>query len=163
LDEPVGHRPDEVLPLHAIREDPGAGEVVLHHGDVARGGVLLEVGLALVHILELDLLELLFFAEDRGAGKCRVEGRGAWKVLPVTHDLQIQLRRHRGRAGVDHFVPDGQVIGAAVQRVGLDQLDAILLGRFELQHQVIGAVLQRAVAAEGHHRLVVREIAADQA
>jgi hypothetical protein len=100
---------------------------------------------------------------DGRAGEGGIEGRLARQLVAVAHQLQVQLRRHRRGAGVHHLVLHGHVVGAALQRVGLDQLHAALHRRLELHHQLVGAVLQRAVAAEGHHRLVRREVAADQA
>ena len=41
------HLAHEQVALHAIGQQPRAGKVVLHHGDVAVGGAMLEFGLVL--------------------------------------------------------------------------------------------------------------------
>jgi hypothetical protein len=49
----------EMLRLHAVRQHPGAGEVMLHHGHIAIGGLGLEAGLLLLDVGELHLLVFL--------------------------------------------------------------------------------------------------------
>jgi hypothetical protein len=103
-------------------------------------------GLALLDVLKSILWNFLAGVDGR-AGEGRIEGRLARQLVAVAHQLQVQLRRHRRAAGVHHFVLHVHVIDAALERVGLDQLHAALHRRLELHHQLVGAVLQRAVAA----------------
>src|SRR5450830_1432650 len=71
------------------------------------------------------------FGVSGRAGEGGIERGLAWGFVAVTHQLEIDLRRHGGAAGVLHFVPHGQIVGTAAQGVGLDQLHAAQVGRLE--------------------------------
>jgi hypothetical protein len=66
---------------------------VLHHRDPAVAGAALVAGLALLDVLEVDLLELLGFGVDRRPGEGEVEARFAGRRIAVAHQLQVQLWR----------------------------------------------------------------------
>jgi len=160
----VAHLARVVVALDAVTQQPGAGEVVLHHGHVAAGGGLLEVELVLVDVLELDLLVLGGVGVDGRAGEGGVEGIAAVHRVAVTQQLQVQLGGDGGRAGVHHLVLHADVVGAALEGEGLDQLHAVLHGRLEAHLQLVLAVLERALAGlHRHHGLVRGVVAADQA
>jgi hypothetical protein len=153
----------EVLVRLAVGQQPGTGEVVLHHGDPAVGRRGDELGLVLFDVAEFDLLELLGVGVERRASEGGIKRRLARRLVAVAHQLHVQLRVDGLAALVDHFVTHVDHVGAALERVGLDQAHAALLGRFEAQHQLVGAVGQTALAAEAHRRLVGGERPADQA
>ena len=137
---------------------------MLHHGDVTVGGLLGNVHLAVFDVLELDLLVLLGIGVHRRACEGGVERRLSWRLVAIAHQLQIQLGRNCGAAHVHHFMLDGDVVSATLERPGLDQLDAALLRRFKANGQLVFTVLESTGARHGsHHRFVGGEAATDQA
>ena len=85
------------------------------------------------------------------------------RLVAVAHQLHIDLRRHSRRAGVDHVVLHADVIGAALERIGLDQLDAALLGRLKAHLHAVLAILELALAGHhGHRCLVIGVVATNQ-
>ncbi|OQC05193.1 MAG: hypothetical protein BWX79_02335 [Alphaproteobacteria bacterium ADurb.Bin100] len=158
------HLAHEVFANHTVGQKPGGRKVVLDHGDVTVGRILVDLlGLAFFDVAELDLLVLLGVGEDRRACEGGVERRLARRLVAVAHELQVQLGRDRRGAGVDHVVLHSDGVGTALEGVGLDQLDAAEIGRLELHHQLVDAVFQDPLAGYGHRGLVGRECAADQA
>ena len=108
--------------------EPGAGEIMLHHGDPAVVGGLLDVDLALVDVGEFDLAELGLVGISGRAGEGRVKARAARASDAVAHQLHIDLRGQGSRADIDDFMFDADDIVAALEGIGLDQLDAVDFG-----------------------------------
>jgi hypothetical protein len=158
------HLAHEVFANHTVGQQPGGRKVVLNHGHVAVGRVLVDlVRFTFFDVAEFDLLVLLGVGEDRRTGEGGVERRLARRLVAVAHELQVQLGRDRCGAGVDHVVLHRNGVGAALEGVGLDQLDTAEVGRLELHRQFVDAILQDPLAGDGHRGLVGRERAADQA
>jgi YidC/Oxa1 family membrane protein insertase len=161
------HLVGEELALGVAAMQPGRGEVVLHHGHPAVAGRLFKVQLALLDVLELELVELGLVRVERRAGVGGRKGHIAALRGRRAHQLHIELRRNRRATGVDDFVLDADGVGAALEGVGLDQLDAADLGRLQTQAQLIGAVLEHALfRGHGKQRVVRRQglaLGADQA
>ena len=148
---------------HAFGQQPGGGKVVLHHGHIAIAACLHEIGLVLLDVLEIHLLVFLFLGEHRRAREGGIERRFARRFVAVAHQLQIHLGRHGLGAGVDHFVLDGNVVGAPLHGPGLDQLDAAEVGRLETHAQFVLAILEFACAGRDvHHGFVGGEGSTDQ-
>ena len=122
-----------------------------------------ELRLALLDVGELDLLEFLGVGIEGRSGEGGVERRLAGGLVAVADQLRINLRVDRLTAGIDDFVAHVDHVGATMERVGLHQTHATHFIGFKAQHQLFGAVRQRALAAELHGRLVGGEIAANQA
>ena len=162
------HFSQKQLVFHAFWQDPGAGKVVLHHGDIAVAGLLFNVDLVFLNIAELDFLVLFGTGVDRRAGEGGIKrGLARWFVA-IAHQLQVQLRRHGLGARVDHFVLDRHVIGAALQGVGFDEFDAADIRGLELDRQFIHASGQLPGSRHQVHdgfmgRVSQTGIAADQA
>jgi len=135
---------------------------VLHHGHIAIGRCLVDFGLVLFDVGELDLGVLLGFGVDSGAGEGGIEGRFAGGLVAIAHQLQVQLRRHGGSALVDHLMLDADGVAAALERVALDQFDAVHLVRFKAQGQLVLAVLELALAGKAHDALVRGQLPTDQ-
>jgi len=158
----VVHLAHEILALHALTQQPGRCEVVLHHGHVTVGGLFVDLGLVVLDVLELDLVVLLGFGVDGRAGEGGIEGGFACRLVAITHQLHVQLRRHGSSALVDHLVLDADRVAAALERVGLDQLDPIDLIRFKAQGQLVLTLFELAFAGKAHGAFVRGQLAANQ-
>ena len=156
-------------------DDPGGRKVVLHHRYPAVVGGFVDVQRRLVFqrlvdVLELDLLELAVVGVHRRAGVGRGRGQKAGMALDaaITRQLQVQLGRHRSGRHVLDAVAHCHGVFTAREGVGLDQLDAALLGRLEAHAQRLVAVFEAALTGQqGHQRQMVGQcsptIGAEQA
>ena len=90
--EVLVHLAGEDLARRLVADQPGRGEVVLHHGHPAVVGVLVVLDAGLLDFLELDLLELAGLGVHRRAGEGEVEAALAFGRVAVAGQLQVQLR-----------------------------------------------------------------------
>ena len=89
---------------------------------------------------------LLGLGVDRRAGEGEVEGRLARRLLPSRTSCRYSCGDTGAAAGVDDLVLHADGVVAALEGVGLDQLDAAHVGRLEAHAQLVAAVLERALA-----------------
>ena len=153
----------KIFTRYAIGQQPSTGKVVLNHGHIAVGGCLVDFGLVLFDVTELEFLVFFGIGVDGRSGEREIERRFAFRLVAVTHQLHVQQRRHAGLTVVHHLVLDIDHVAAALEGVGLDELDAIHFSRFESQNQFFLTRFEAALAAEGHGCFVGRKITPDQA
>ena len=148
------HSIQGVGPCSTCRQYPGAGKVMLHHGDIAVVCFLFKSRTLLFDLAELYLLVLLGLGINRWTCESGIEGGLACWLVAIAHQLQIQLWR-QGRAGsVGQLVLDGNVVCATAQGVGLDQLQSTYFGGGEGDDQFVLAIFQSAVTTDRHDRFV---------
>ncbi len=136
---------------------------MLHHGHVAVVGLFVHFGLAFGDVFKVNLVVLVGLGVDGRAGEGGVELGLAFGLVAVAHQLHVQLRLHSSGAAVDDFIFHANGVTAALERVGLDQLDAADHIGLEANGQAVLAICHPAFATKAHDTLVVREVAANQA
>ena len=82
----------EQVAFDAIAEQPGAGEIVLHHRHIAVFRRLFDVNLVLFNISKLYLLVFLGLGIDRWTSECGIERGFANRLVAVPDQLQVELR-----------------------------------------------------------------------
>ena len=123
---------------------------MLHHGDITLVRGLVDIDFIFFDVAELDFVVFFGFGVNGRAREGGVERRLACRLVAVTYQLHIQLRRDCGRAGVDDFVLDLDGVAAALQRIGFDQLQAADVRGFKAHGQFVLTLFQGALAAEAH-------------
>ena len=82
----------EKIALDTVAQQPGAGEIVLHHRNVAVFRRLFNVNLVLLDIGKLYLLVFFGFGIDRWTSECGIERGFAHRLVAVPDQLQVELR-----------------------------------------------------------------------